>query len=318
MVHAPDLLAGVTGDRLAQAYLRAAAETPLPGRPVARHRGHGDRVRGRGRAGRPAAGTRRTISFAEAHRPPTTRIEVIVRFLALLELCKLGRWRSARAAPSATSRSSGSPRSGTLVGVGISMVDDMTGSTELSRAVEAVLLVAVEPVSPRLLAELLEVPARAGGGGLRAAGRRLHRRAPGLRAGPGGRRVPLPDPPRPRPIRRALRQPRGAPHRLSTAALETLAIVAYRQPVSRAQIRPSGGSTSTGVVRLLEQRGYIERGRPGRRPGPARPLRHHATSSWSASGWTGSTSCRRSRTSSRAPASRCRARAGGRPRARAR
>ena len=46
--------------------------------------------------------------------------------------------------------------------------------------------------------------------------------------------------------------------RLSTAALETLAIVAYRQPVSRAQVATLRGVNVDGVVRLLEQRGYIE------------------------------------------------------------
>jgi segregation and condensation protein B len=46
--------------------------------------------------------------------------------------------------------------------------------------------------------------------------------------------------------------------RLSTAALETLAIVAYRQPVTRAQIAALRGVNVDGVVRLLEQRGYIE------------------------------------------------------------
>ena len=38
---------------------------------------------------------------------------------------------------------------------------------------------------------------------------------------------------------------REVSHRLSTAALETLAIVAYRQPVSRGQISTLRGSTST-------------------------------------------------------------------------
>ena len=39
---------------------------------------------------------------------------------------------------------------------------------------------------------------------------------------------------------------REVSHRLSTAALETLAIVAYRQPVSRGRSRRCAGSTSTG------------------------------------------------------------------------
>jgi len=51
---------------------------------------------------------------------------------------------------------------------------------------------------------------------------------------------------------------REVSHRLSTAALETLAIVAYRQPVSRGQISSLRGVNVDGVTRLLEQRGYIE------------------------------------------------------------
>jgi segregation and condensation protein B len=51
---------------------------------------------------------------------------------------------------------------------------------------------------------------------------------------------------------------REVSHRLSTAALETLAIVAYRQPVSRGQISALRGVNVDGVTRLLEQRGYIE------------------------------------------------------------
>src|ERR1019366_3187101 len=51
---------------------------------------------------------------------------------------------------------------------------------------------------------------------------------------------------------------RDVSHRLSSAALETLAIIAYRQPVSRTQISSLRGVTVDGVGRLLEQRGYIE------------------------------------------------------------
>lgn len=45
--------------------------------------------------------------------------------------------------------------------------------------------------------------------------------------------------------------------RLSGAALETLAVVAYRQPVSRSQISSIRGVNSDGVVRMLAARGYI-------------------------------------------------------------
>ncbi len=46
--------------------------------------------------------------------------------------------------------------------------------------------------------------------------------------------------------------------RLSKAALEVLAIVAYRQPISRAQITHIRGVNSDATLRLLVERGYIE------------------------------------------------------------
>lgn len=46
--------------------------------------------------------------------------------------------------------------------------------------------------------------------------------------------------------------------RLSTAALETLAIVAYRQPVTRAQVEDTRGVNSDSVLRTLVNRGLIE------------------------------------------------------------
>jgi segregation and condensation protein B len=63
---------------------------------------------------------------------------------------------------------------------------------------------------------------------------------------------------------------RDVSHRLSSAALETLAIIAYRQPISRAQISALRGVNVDGVSRLLEQRGYIEE--VGRAPGPGQPI----------------------------------------------
>jgi segregation and condensation protein B len=68
---------------------------------------------------------------------------------------------------------------------------------------------------------------------------------------------------------------RDVSHRLSSAALETLAIIAYRQPISRAQITALRGVNVDGVVRLLEQRGYIEE--VGRAPGPGQSILYGST-----------------------------------------
>jgi segregation and condensation protein B len=68
---------------------------------------------------------------------------------------------------------------------------------------------------------------------------------------------------------------RDVSHRLSSAALETLAIIAYRQPISRAQITALRGVNVDGVCRLLEQRGYIEE--QGRAAGPGLPILYGTT-----------------------------------------
>jgi segregation and condensation protein B len=49
----------------------------------------------------------------------------------------------------------------------------------------------------------------------------------------------------------------GQTVRLSAAALETLAVVAYKQPVSRAQVASIRGVDPEGVMRTLQSRGYI-------------------------------------------------------------
>jgi segregation and condensation protein B len=62
----------------------------------------------------------------------------------------------------------------------------------------------------------------------------------------------------------------GQRARLSGAALETLAIVAYKQPISRAQIASIRGVDPDGVLRTLQGRGYIDQ--VGRDPGPGQAV----------------------------------------------
>lgn len=63
--------------------------------------------------------------------------------------------------------------------------------------------------------------------------------------------------------------------RLSAPALETLAIIAYRQPVTRAQIEAVRGVDCSGVLRSLLQRGLIEE--IDRLDAPGRPVRYGVT-----------------------------------------
>jgi segregation and condensation protein B len=63
--------------------------------------------------------------------------------------------------------------------------------------------------------------------------------------------------------------------RLSAATLETLATIAYRQPVGRAEIEEIRGVSSGGVLRTLQERGLIEV--VGRSEGLGRPLLYGTT-----------------------------------------
>jgi segregation and condensation protein B len=140
--------------------------------------------------------------------------------------------------------------------------------SELSQALEAVLLVAVEPIPPGLLAELLEEPVERIEATLDAVAESYQQQGRGfvLARIAGGARLQTHPDMAPYVERFANRD---VSTRLSTAALETLAIVAYRQPVSRGQISSLRGVNVDGVTRLLEQRGYIEV--VGRADGPGQP-----------------------------------------------
>ena len=66
--------------------------------------------------------------------------------------------------------------------------------------------------------------------------------------------------------------------RLSQAALETLAIIAYRQPITRPYVDAIRGVNSDSVVRTLLSKGLIEE--VGRSPTPGRPILYGTTSSF--------------------------------------
>ncbi|MBX3013868.1 MAG: SMC-Scp complex subunit ScpB [Caldilineaceae bacterium] len=63
--------------------------------------------------------------------------------------------------------------------------------------------------------------------------------------------------------------------KLSASALETLAIIAYRQPITRAQIEAVRGVDSSAILRSLVQRGLIEES--GRLEGVGRPILYGVT-----------------------------------------
>lgn len=138
-------------------------------------------------------------------------------------------------------------------------------NTEARRAIEAILMVADQPIEPNLLAQICEVPVaqvedlcRELAAGYEAEGRGfvLARVAGGYRYQSHPGLVAY--------VERFVLDGQSA--KLSAAALETLAIVAYKQPISRAQVASIRGVNVDGVMRTLQGRGYINE--TGRDPGP--------------------------------------------------
>lgn len=127
---------------------------------------------------------------------------------------------------------------------------------ETVRALEAILMVAMEPVAPALLAQLLEISQttvetlcerlastyESAGHGFQ-----LVKVAGGFRFQSHPDLAPY--------VERFVLD--GQQARVSSAALETLAIIAYKQPLSRSQIAAIRGVDPEAVMRTLQARGYI-------------------------------------------------------------
>ncbi|WP_269219603.1 SMC-Scp complex subunit ScpB [Brevundimonas vesicularis] len=141
---------------------------------------------------------------------------------------------------------------------------------EIERRVEALLFAAAGPLTAAEIAARL--PANSN----------VARAISGLRARYEGRGVELecvadrwrfrtaPD------LAFMMTQEREEPRRLSKAALETLAIIAYHQPVTRAEIESVRGvSISKGTLDLLLEMGFVRL--RGRRRTPGRPVTYATT-----------------------------------------
>ena len=143
---------------------------------------------------------------------------------------------------------------------------------EARRAIEAVLMAATEPVEPHLLAQLVERPVTEVEGLCTLLAAECSDRGFILTRVAGGYRFQT-HPDLAPYVERYLLEGRHA--RLSGAALETLAVIAYKQPVTRAQLSAVRGVDVDGVVRSLLERGYIED--LGREAGPGHPVRYGTT-----------------------------------------
>jgi segregation and condensation protein B len=141
-----------------------------------------------------------------------------------------------------------------------------TPRIELTEAsLEALLFVAERPISRREIASLASVDRATVDA--RLGDLEVGLRARGLRLAISGDRVELVTAPESGPL--VARYVGADAVRLSPASLETLAIVAYRQPLTRAAIERIRGVDSDYTVRtLLHRRLVVELGRSG---GPGRP-----------------------------------------------
>lgn len=139
---------------------------------------------------------------------------------------------------------------------------------------EAILFVAEHPVPTGELAEVLELPAGRVEEELTGLAERLREREAGLtlrQVAAGWRLYAVPEA---APYLERFATTASAT-RLSAAALETLAVVAYRQPVSRTQVSEIRGVDSDSSLRTLERRSLIEE--VGRLPLPGNPVIYGTT-----------------------------------------
>jgi len=140
---------------------------------------------------------------------------------------------------------------------------------EFLRSVEATVFASAEPLSPA------DIQAHVGEGDVEAALAELAGRYQGhgielVERGGRWHFQTAPD------LAHLLRRTREEPRRLSRAATETLAIIAYHEPVSRAEIEAIRGvQISKGTLDVLMEAGWIRTA--GRRESPGRPLLYATT-----------------------------------------
>jgi segregation and condensation protein B len=147
-------------------------------------------------------------------------------------------------------------------------------SVDADRILEAVLFLADEPMTSASLAQVIERPRAEAEGILAELAASYDRRGSGLivrRVAGGWRLFTHPDVAA--YVERFVLASRHS--RLTKAALETLAIVAYKQPVTRHQVSSIRGVNSEGVIRALVDRGLVRE--VGRDEGPGRAVLYGTT-----------------------------------------
>lgn len=151
---------------------------------------------------------------------------------------------------------------------------DLAGAV---RAIEGILIAAMEPVEASLLSQLLEIPAST----VEELCERLARAYVDAGHGfqlakvAGGYRLQS-DPAVAGYVERFVLDSQQS--RISPAALETLSIIAYKQPISRAQVASIRGVDPDAVIRTLQARGYVAE--VGRDEGPGQAIMYGTTSTF--------------------------------------
>ncbi len=152
------------------------------------------------------------------------------------------------------------------------MAENEVGDIPLAVRVEGILFVAPEPVSIAQLAQALDVPSSHVEAALQDLESALRTRGVRLQRHAG--RVQLTTAPQ---LAATIERFLGleATTHLSRAALETLAIIAYQQPVTRPQIEALRGVNSDSMLKSLLHKGLIMEA--GRGEGPGRPILYATT-----------------------------------------
>jgi len=152
------------------------------------------------------------------------------------------------------------------------MTDSQNPLVSTAIRLEALLFVAAEPVLPAQLAAALETTTTEVDQGLKVLDESLQSR--GLRLQRHAGRVQMTSAPEySELIERFLGL--EATSRLSRAALETLSIIAYQQPVTRPQVDEVRGVNSDSMMKSLLGKGLIQE--TGRTDGPGRPILYSTT-----------------------------------------
>jgi segregation and condensation protein B len=152
--------------------------------------------------------------------------------------------------------------------------DVVSARPERIRDLEALLFVSDEPVPAIVLAQALDVERREADDLCEELARAYRERDAGivLRNVAGGWRLAT-HPDASPVLEQYVLASRHA--RLTKAALETLAIVAYKQPVTRHQVSSIRGVDANGVLRALLDRGLVDE--VGREDAPGRPMLYGTT-----------------------------------------